>query len=382
MNDVLIVGGCRTAIGEMGGTLAPLGAVELAAHVIRQAIVRSGLEPAHVEEVMMGNVISAGLGVCPARQASLAAGVPESSPALDVGMVCASGLRAVAIGAGAIQRGERSLIVAGGTENMSQSPRLVRVLRSGKKTEELETEDAFLADGLMCPIGQEHMGMTAERLAEEFSIGRIEQDEFAYRSHMKAAGAREDFSREIVPIKKISVDERVRPDTSMEKLAGLKPVFKEDGTVTAGNASGVNDGAAAVMLASAEAVAERGLKPMARIIGWATAGVDPAHMGLGPVPATRGLCEKLKIEPGEFDLVELNEAFAVQSLVVMRELGLDEKRVNVRGGAVALGHPLGCSGARILVTLVHAMQDLGARRGLSTLCVGTGMGMAMAVEIV
>ncbi len=380
--DVLIVDGCRTAIGEMGGTLAPLSAVELAAHVIGGVIARSSLEPADIEEVMMGNVISAGLGLCPSRQAALAAGVPESSPAFDVGMVCASGLKAVALGAQAIRCGGRNLVVAGGTESMSRVPHLVRVLRSKKNVEELESEDALLTDGLMCPIGREHMGMTAERLADEFSVGRAEQDEFAYHSHMKAADAREDFSREIAPIKEFAVDERVRPDTNMEKLAALKPVFKENGTVTAGNASGVNDGAAAVVLASAEAAAEHDLKPIARVVDWATAGVDPARMGLGPVPATRGLCKKLGIEPGEFDLVELNEAFAVQSIAVIRELGLDEKRVNVRGGAVALGHPLGCSGTRILVTLVHAMRDLGAKKGLATLCVGTGIGMALAVETV
>ncbi len=389
-NNILIVGSCRTAIGNMGRGLAPIGAVDLGTSVIKEVIRRSGLKPADVEEVMMGNVISAGLGLCPARQAALAAGIPESSPALDVGMVCASGLRAVALATEAVRRGSRDVVVAGGAESMSNAPRLVRLRRSGKDVRELDTEEALLGDGLMCPVGHEHMGMTAERLAEELSIPRGEQDEFAYRSHMKAAAAEEDLSREIVPVAvprdngdtiQFDVDEQVRPKTSLEKLAALEPVFKENGTVTAGNASGLSDGAAAVTLVSGIAAAEKGLAPVAKVTGWATAGVDPARMGLGPVPATLKLCDKLGMEPNDFDLVELNEAFAVQSLAVIRELGLSEDRVNIRGGAVALGHPLGCTGARILVTLIHAMQDRNAKKGLATLCVGTGMGMSLALEL-
>jgi acetyl-CoA C-acetyltransferase len=374
MTEVYIVGACRTAIGEYDGALAGVPAVDMAAHVIREAIHRSALQPSDVEEVMMGNVVSAGLGLCPARQAALKAGVPVESPALDVGMACASSLRATALGAEAIGRGDRRIVVAAGTENMSRVPR--------------EPKDLLVGDGLTCPIGREHMGVTAERIAEDFGIGREEQDEFALNSHMRAVRAREDLSREIVPIEvpgengteEFKTDERPRPDTSLEKLAGLKTVFKENGTVTAGNASGVNDGAAAVVLASSEEAEKRGLTPLARIIGWAVAGTDPARMGLGPIPATRNLCGKLGMSVPDFDLVELNEAFAVQALAVIRELGLDLERTNVRGGAVALGHPLGCTGARILVTLIHAMRDLGAGKGLATLCVGSGMGMSMAVE--
>jgi acetyl-CoA C-acetyltransferase len=375
VTDVFIVGACRTAIGEYEGSLTGVPAVDLAARVIEEAVSRARLAPPDVEEVMVGNVVSTGLGLCPARQAAVKAGVPEESPALDVGMACASSLRAAALGAEAIARGDRRIVVAAGTENMSRVPR--------------EPEDLLIRDGLSCPIGCEHMGMTAERIAEDFGIGRGEQDEFAYRSHMRAVAAREEFSREIVPItvtgesgsEVFAVDERPRPDTSLEKLAALKPVFREGGTVTAGNASGVNDGAAAVVLASGGESEARGLAPIARMVGWAVAGVDPARMGLGPIPATKSLCEKLDMEVSGFDLVELNEAFSVQALAVMRELGLDPERTNVRGGAVALGHPIGCSGARILVTLIHAMQDMDAKKGLATLCVGSGMGMSLAVEL-
>jgi len=375
VTDVYIVGACRTAIGEYEGSLAGVPAPDLAALVIREAISRASLSPADIEEVMLGNVVGTGLGLCPARQAALKAGIPEEVPALDVGMACASSLRAVALGTEAIRRGDRAIVAAAGAENMSRIPR--------------EPEDLLVRDGLTCPIGDEHMGMTAERLADDFGIGRGEQDEFAYQSHMRAVGARGNFSREIVPVtvttgdgtKEFAIDERPRPDTSVEKLAGLKPVFRENGTVTAGNASGVNDGAAAVVLASAAEADARGLSPLARITGWAVAGVDPARMGLGPVPATRKLCAKLGMSVSDFDLVELNEAFAVQALAVIRELGLDIEHTNVRGGAVALGHPLGCTGARILVTLVHAMRDRSARRGLATLCIGSGMGMALAAEL-
>ncbi|MBN1672608.1 MAG: acetyl-CoA C-acyltransferase [Kiritimatiellae bacterium] len=387
---MLIVGACRTAIGELQGSLSGLSAVELGAQVIGAGLARAGLKPGDVDEVLMGNVISAGLGLCPARQAALAAGIPEPIPAFDVGMVCASGLKAVALGAASIRDGERRVVVAAGSENMSRAPHAVRGLRAGKKLGDLALEDLLLGDGLVCPIGHEHMGCTAERIAEETGITRAEQDAFALESHRRAFAARAAFAREIVPVtvregkghtREFSVDERMRADTSLEQLAALRPVFKPDGSVTAGNASGINDGAAALVLASTEASRALGLKPIARIVGWAAVGTDPARMGLGPVPATRRLCERIGCVPADFELVELNEAFAVQALAVMRELELDPRRVNVRGGAVALGHPLGCSGARILVTLLHAMQDRQAARGLATLCVGSGMGMAMAVEL-
>ncbi len=375
MTDVYIVGACRTAIGEYEGALAGVPATDLGALAIREAVSRASLGPQDVEEVMMGNVVGAGLGPCRGRQAALKAGIPEEVPALDVGMACASSLRAAALGAEAIRRGDRTIVVAVGAENMSRIPRT--------------PEDLLMRDGLTCPIGNEHMGMTAERLADDFGIGRGEQDEFAYQSHMRAVEARDDFAREIVPVtvtteegvKNFAIDERPRPDTSVEKLAGLKPVFREDGTVTAGNASGINDGAAAVVLASAAETEARGLAPLAKITGWAVAGTEPARMGLGPVPATRNLCGKLGVTVSDFDLVELNEAFSVQALAVIRELELDIERTNVRGGAVALGHPLGCTGARILVTLVHAMWDRNAKRGLATLCIGSGMGMALAAEL-
>ncbi len=383
-----IVSSCRTAIGELGGSLAAVTAVDLGARVISEAITRAGLAPGDIEETYLGNVVGAGTGLCAARQSALAAGVPARSPAVTVDMVCASGLKAVSLAASDIQAGRRGIVIAGGTESTSCAPHLARV-RAGKKLGTMAMEDAVLVDGLQCPMGDEHMGMTAERVAAEKAITREDADGFSLQSHQRAVAARQAFSREIVAVEiprrkgealVFQTDERVREDTSLDKLGALKPAFTETGVVTAGNSSGINDGAAALVVASEDAVDKRGLTPVARITGWATAGVEPGRMGMGPVPATRILCDDLGMKPSEFDLVELNEAFACQALAVIGELGLDESRVNIRGGAVALGHPLGCTGARILVTLLHAMEDTGAKTGLATLCVGTGMGMSLAVE--
>jgi len=390
MTEVVIVSACRTAIGSFGGTLRDIPASKLGAIAIKEAVKRANLEPGEVEEVIMGNVLQAGQGQNPARQASMAAGIPQEVPSFTVNKVCASGLKAVILAAQAIGLGDCRIVVAGGMENMSLAPYAVPKARWGERMGHDQFVDLMIHDGLWEIFYGYHMGVTAENVAKRYNITREEQDRFGLASQEKAWAAIRGgkFKEEIVPVevpqKKgppllFEVDEHPR-ETSMEKLAALKPAFLPDGTVTAGNASGINDSAAALVLMSAQEAKARGLAPMARIRSWASAGVDPAYMGTGPIPATRKALEKAGVSIQDLDLVELNEAFAAQSLACIRELGLDMDKVNPNGGAIALGHPIGASGARILVTLLYEMRRRGAHLGLATLCIGGGQGCALIVE--
>lgn len=388
--EVVIAGAVRTAIGAFGGALAEVSATRLAAVAIAEALRRSGVAPGEVDEVVMGNVLSAGLGMNPARQAGLAAGIPDTVPATTVNKVCGSGLKAVALAAQAILVGDASVVVAGGMESMSGAPFLLPKARYGYRLGHGEVIDHMIRDGLWCAMSDCHMGITAENLAAEFSISRAAQDEFALRSQEKARAAQESgrFRDEIVavevPGKKgpiaVDRDEHLRPETTLEALAKLRPAFRKDGSVTAGTASGINDGAAALIVLSREKADAFGVRPLATIRAYASAGVPPRVMGIGPVPATRKALGKASLVLDQIDLIEANEAFAAQSLAVGKELGWDPARVNVNGGAIALGHPIGASGARILVTLLYEMQRRRARRGLATLCIGGGQGIAMIVE--
>ncbi len=390
MRDVAIVSAVRTAIGSFGGTLRDVPAAKLGAVAIEAAIQRCGLGKGEVEEVIMGNVLQAGQGQNPARQASMGAGVPEEVPAFTVNKVCASGLKAVILAAQAISSGDADIIVAGGMENMSMAPYAVPKARWGERMGNDQFIDLMIHDGLWEIFYGYHMGVTAENVAKRYGITRQEQDEFGLESQQKARSAIREgrFREEIVPVeipqKKgppalFDTDEHPR-ETSMEKLAALRPAFLDDGTVTAGNASGINDSAAALVLMSSSKASEMGLEPMARIRSYASAGVDPAYMGTGPIPATRKALKKAGLDIGELDLIELNEAFASQSLACIKELGLDHSKTNPNGGAIALGHPIGASGARILVTLLHEMRRREARIGLATLCIGGGQGCALIVE--
>ncbi len=391
MNKAIIVSLARTPIGGFNGTLANVSAKELATVVIKEALKRANLKPDQVDEVIMGCVLQAGLGQNVARQAALAAGIPEEKPAMTVNQVCGSGLRAVALAAQAIMLGDADIVVAGGTENMSQAPYIMKNARNGYRMGHGELIDSMISDGLWCAIGDTHMGITAENLAEKYNISREEQDEFAAASQNKAEAALNSnrFAEEIVPVVipqrrgdpiVFDRDEHPRAGVTVESLAKLRPAFKKDGTVTAGNASGINDGAAAVVVMSEAKAKELGITPLAAIRSYASAGVDPAHMGLGPVPATRKALAKAGLQLSDIDLIEANEAFAAQALAVAKELGFDMERVNVNGGAIALGHPIGASGTRILVTLISEMQKRDVRLGLATLCVGGGMGVSMIVE--
>jgi len=390
MNEVVIAGAVRTAIGSFGGSFADAPATQLGAAVIAEAIRRAGVAPDQVDEVIMGNVLSAGLGMNPARQAAIAAGLPDSVPATSVNKVCGSGLKTVALAAQAIMLGDADVVVAGGMESMSGSPYLLPKARYGYKMGHGETWDHMIKDGLWCALGDCHMGVTAENIAGEREISRADQDEFSVASHQKTAAAweRNVFAGEIVPVTikqrkgdvVVDRDEHFRPDTNMEALSKLRPAFAGDGSVTAGNASGINDGAAAVVVMSRKRAEELGVTPMASIRSYASAGVPPRVMGIGPVPATQKALAKSGLSIGDMDLIEANEAFAAQSLAVGRELGWDWERVNVNGGAIALGHPIGASGTRILVTLLHEMQRRDSKRGLATLCIGGGQGIAMVVE--
>jgi len=390
MTEVVIVSACRTAIGSFGGTLRDIPASKLGAIAIKEAVKRANLEPGEVEEVIMGNVLQAGQGQNPARQAAMAAGIPQEVPSFTVNKVCASGLKAVILAAQAIALGDCRIVVAGGMENMSLAPYAVPKARWGERMGHDQFVDLMIHDGLWEIFYGYHMGVTAENVAKRYNITREEQDRFGLASQEKAWAAIRGgkFKEEIVPVevpqKKgppvlFEVDEHPR-ETSMEKLAALKPAFLPDGTVTAGNASGINDSAAALVLMSHQEAKARGLAPMARIRSWASAGVDPAYMGTGPIPATRRALEKAGLTIQDLDLVELNEAFAAQSLACIRELGLDMGKVNPNGGAIALGHPIGASGARILVTLLYEMKRRGAHLGLATLCIGGGQGCALIVE--
>jgi len=390
MREVVIAGAVRTAIGKFGGMLASVPATELGRVVVEEAMKRAGVAPQEVGEVIMGQVIQAGAGLNPARQVALMAGIPVSVPAYTVNKVCASGLKAVALGALSIASGENEVVVAGGMENMNAAPFLLQRARWGYRLGDGELLDSVWRDALYDPIEECHMGITAENLAMEFGISRQEQDEFAAHSQRKAAEAIRAgrFEPEIVPVGvpqrkgeslSFRVDEFPRPDTAVEVLSTLKPAFKEKGTVTAGNAPGINDGAAAMVLLPADEARRRGIRPMARIVSYASGGVEPLRMGLGPVPATRAALARGGLRLEDIQVIELNEAFAAQALAVIAELGLRSDRLNLNGGAIALGHPVGATGARILVTLLHVMADRGAGLGLATLCIGGGQGMAMVV---
>jgi acetyl-CoA C-acetyltransferase len=389
--DVVLLSACRTPIGSFGGTLKDFPAPRLGAIVIREALARAGVQGADLGDVLMGCVLQAGAGMNVARQAALEAGVPQDVPAMTINRVCGSGLQAVVSAAQGVLAGDFELAVAGGTESMSNAPYLMRGARWGLRMGPGEVADSMVADGLTCAIGSCHMGSTAEEIAARYGVSRSDQDAFAAESQARAVAAIGSgaFAAEIVPVpipqKKgdpvpFAVDEYPRAGTTAEKLAALRPAFKKDGSVTAGNASGINDGAAALVVASAERASLLGRAPLARIVSWAVAGVEPMVMGMGPVPAVRKALQRAGLGTADIDLFELNEAFAAQSLAVARELDLDVSRVNVLGGAIALGHPIGASGARVLTTLVHALRARGKRRGVAALCIGGGMGIAMVVE--
>jgi acetyl-CoA C-acetyltransferase len=389
MNDIVIVSAVRTPVGSFNGALASLPAHELGKIAIQAAISKAGVEPADVDEVVMGQVLQAGAGQGPARQASVNAGIPVESPAWSVNQLCGSGLRAVALAAQQIAAGDADIVVAGGQESMSQSPH-AQNLRGGQKMGDLAFVDTMIKDGLWDAFHGYHMGQTAENIAARWQITREDQDRFAVASQNKAEAAQKSgkFADEIAPVTikgrkgdtVVDQDEYVRHGVTYESVSGLRPAFIKDGTVTAANASGLNDGAAALVLMTADEAAKRGLKPLARIASWAHAGVEPEIMGTGPIPASKKALEKAGWKVADLDLVESNEAFAAQSISVVRELGLDPAKVNVNGGAIAIGHPIGASGARILTTLLHEMKRQGAEKGLATLCVGGGMGVAMCVE--
>jgi acetyl-CoA C-acetyltransferase len=389
MDDIVIVSAARTPVGSFNGTLGTLSAHALGAIALQAALERAGVEAADVDEVILGQVLGAGEGQNPARQAARAAGIPDSATAFGINQVCGSGLRAVALAAQQIRTGESNVVVAGGMESMSLSQHAAH-LRNGVKMGGLEFIDTMLKDGLWDAFHGYHMGNTAENVATKYQISREQQDEFALGSQQKASAAQKSgrFKDEIVPVTikgrrgdtVVSDDEYIRHDANLETMARLRPAFTKDGTVTAANASGINDGAAALVLMTASEAAKRGLKPLARIAAFATAGVDPAVMGTGPIPSTRKALARAGWKPDDLDLVEANEAFAAQALAVNKDLGWDTSKVNVNGGAIAIGHPIGASGARVLTTLVHEMQKRDAKKGLATLCIGGGMGVAMCLE--
>ena len=391
MTDVVIVAAGRTAIGKFGGTLAKIAGADLGAHVIKGVLARAGIAPDQVSEVFMGQVLTAGIGMNGARQASLRAGVSDKVPAMTINMVCGSGLRATHLAAQAIKAGDSDIVVAGGQENMSLAPHVMLGSRDGFRMGDAKLIDSMIHDGLWDIFNGYHMGITAENVAKEFKISRQEQDEFAAASQQKAEAAQKAgrFKDEIIGIDipqrkgdplKFDSDEYPKHGTTVESLAALRPAFDKAGTVTAGNASGINDGAAAVVMMSAKKAEQLGLKPLARIKAYATAGVDPKIMGMGPVPASQLCLSKAGWKASDLDLMEINEAFAAQALAVNKQMGWDTSRINVNGGAIALGHPIGASGCRVLVTLLHEMVRRDAKKGLASLCIGGGMGVALAVE--
>jgi acetyl-CoA C-acetyltransferase len=387
--DIVIAGAARTAVGAFNGAFGTLPAHQLGAAVISEVIKRAKVAPAEVDEVILGQVLTAAEGQNPARQASIGAGLPKETTAWCLNQLCGSGLRAVALGLQQIANGDAAIIVAGGQESMSMAPHAAH-LRSGTKMGDLAMIDTMIKDGLWDAFNGYHMGTTAENVAREFQITRQMQDEFAVASQNKAEAAQKGgrFKGEIVPVTiktrkgdiTVDQDEYIRPGTTMEMVAKLRPAFQKDGTVTAANASGLNDGAAAVVVMTAADAAKRGILPIARIVSWATAGVDPALMGTGPIPSSRKALKKAGWSIDDLDLIEANEAFAAQACAVNKDMGWDPAKVNVNGGAVAIGHPIGASGARILVTLLHEMIRRDAKKGLATLCIGGGMGVAMCVE--
>ena len=389
MTEIVIAAAARTPVGSFNGGLSSLPAHELGAIAIRAVLERAGVSPEDVDEVILGQVLQAAAGQGPARQASVKAGVPIESPAWSLNQLCGSGLRAVALAYQQIAQGDAAIVVAGGQESMSQSPH-AQNLRSGQKMGDLALVDTMIKDGLWDAFHGYHMGQTAENIATRWQITREDQDRFALASQNRAEASQKDgrFDEEIAPVTikgrkgdvTVAKDEYIRPGTTYEALSGLRPAFDKQGSVTAGNASGLNDGAAALVVMSADEAARRGITPLARIASWANAGVAPEIMGTGPIPASRKALAKAGWSVGDLDLIESNEAFAAQSLCVLRELGLDPDKVNVNGGAIAIGHPIGASGARILTTLLHEMKRRDAKKGLATLCVGGGMGVALCVE--
>jgi len=391
MSDIVIVSAARTPVGSFNGALSSLPASELGKIAIQAAIERAGITAADVDEVILGQVLQAATGQGPARQAAVNAGIPVESPAWSLNQLCGSGLRAVALAAQQIQTGDANIVVAGGQESMSQAPH-AQNLRNGQKMGDLSFVDTMIKDGLWDAFHGYHMGQTAENIASRWQITRGDQDAFAVASQNKAEAAQKagKFDAEIAPVTVkgrkgdtiVDKDEFIRHGVTIDAISGLRPAFTKDGSVTAANASGLNDGAAALVLMSADEAKKRGLKPLARIASWANAGVEPEIMGTGPIPASKKALEKAGWTVADLDLIESNEAFAAQSLCVVRELGLDTSKVNVNGGAIAIGHPIGASGARILTTLLHEMKRSGAKKGLATLCIGGGMGVAMCVEAV
>lgn len=391
MKEVVIISAARTAIGSFGGNLANFSAVDLGVFAAKEAIKRAGINPSDINESIIGNILSAGEGQNIARQVSIHSGIPETSPAMTINKLCGSGLRAVSMAAQFIMLGDADIILAGGTESMSTAPYLLEKARFGYKMGNQEVIDSMIKDGLTDAFNNYHMGITAENIAEQWEISREEQDQFALNSQLKTEKAQKDgkFKDEIVPIEIpqrkgdpiiFDTDEFPKQGLSIEKLAKLRPAFKKDGTVTAGNASGINDGAAMLIIMSKEKADELGLKPMAKIISYGNAALDPKIMGYGPVPATKAALLKANLEIEDMDLIEANEAFASQSIAVARDLKLDPSKVNVNGGAIALGHPIGASGARILTTLLYEIKRTDAKKGLATLCIGGGQGASLIVE--
>jgi acetyl-CoA C-acetyltransferase len=391
MSDIVIAGALRTAIGKFGGALAKTPAPELGATVITALLARYKLRPEQISEVILGQVLTAGSGQNPARQSSIKAGLPAEIPAMTINKVCGSGLKAVMLAAQAVRCGDADIVIAGGQENMSAAPHVLPGSRDGFRMGDAKLIDSMIVDGLWDVYNQYHMGITAENVAKQHAVSRAQQDEFAVASQNKAEAAQKagKFKDEIVPVMipqrkgdpvAFDSDEFIKMGATLDALSALRPAFDKQGSVTAGNASGINDGAAAVLVMSAERAAQLGLKPLAKIRAFASSGVDPSIMGMGPVPSSRRALEKAGWKPSDLDLMEINEAFAAQACAVNKEMGWDTKKINVNGGAIALGHPIGASGCRILVTLLYEMARRDAKKGLASLCIGGGMGVAMAVE--
>ena len=390
MTDVVIVAAGRTAVGKFGGALAKTSAAELGAHVVKSLLAKTGIAPEMVNEVILGQVLTAGVGQNPARQAVIRAGLPDMVPGMTINKVCGSGLKATHLAAQAIKAGDAEVIIAGGQENMSASPHVLNNSRDGFRMGDAKLVDTMIVDGLWDVYNQYHMGITAENVAKKYDISRQEQDEFAVASQNKAEAAQKagKFKDEIIPFEIASkkgttvfdTDEFIKHGVTLDSLASLRPAFTKDGTVTAGNASGLNDGAAAVIMMSAKKAEELGLKPLARIKAYSSAGIDPTIMGMGPVPAAQLCLRKAGWTHQDVDLMEINEAFAAQAIGVNKEMGWDTSKINVNGGAIAIGHPIGASGCRILVTLIHEMIRRDVKRGLASLCIGGGMGVALAIE--
>jgi acetyl-CoA C-acetyltransferase len=390
MDEVVIVAATRTGVGKFGGTLAKIPATELGAHMIKGLLAQTGVDPALISEVILGQVLTAGVGQNAARQAVIRSGLPDHVPAMTINKVCGSGLKATHLAAQALRCGDAEIIIAGGQENMSASPHVLNNSRDGFRMGDAKLTDTMIVDGLWDVYNQYHMGVTAENVAKKFNISRAEQDEFALASQNKAEAAQKagKFKAEILPLeiagKKgntiFDSDEYIKAGSTLEALSSLRPAFNKEGTVTAGNASGINDGAAAVMMMSASKAAQLGLKPLAKIRAYASAGLDPSIMGMGPVSASQLCLKRAGWTPQDLDLMEINEAFAAQAIAVNKEMGWDTSKINVNGGAIAIGHPIGASGCRVLVTLIHEMIRRDVKRGLASLCIGGGMGVALAIE--